>query len=116
MTTEVMLQGKVVKSKQELMLASVLTEEELPFRYQVAIDGGTFRRGGYLLDFEVYTPMTYAVPVQGNYWHKNEIDSDERLMLTRLEQIYGLSYVKPIWESEMQDIDAIRSWVRSNLK
>jgi hypothetical protein len=116
MPLDIQIQGKYVGSTQELMLAVALDQEKLKYLYQIPILGGTWRRGGYVLDFLVFNPFPTAVPVQGNYWHESELSTKERIFISILERLYGNANVKPIWESEMQDADMVRNWVRSELK
>ena len=103
-------------SKEEYWFSLALWAEKLPFDFQVPIDGGTWRPGGYVLDFLVYTPLPVAVPVQGDYWHKSELDPKERFNMSRLERLYGAANVMPIWGSEMPDYEAVLAWVKRELK
>ena len=112
---EIRIQGKAVDSKEELWMAVALQEADLKFNFHVSINGGKSRRGGYVLDFEVFTPLAVAVPVQGEYWHKDELDPIERINMNMLYQRYGHPNVKPIWDSEMPDYEAVKQWVRREL-
>jgi hypothetical protein len=98
-----LIQGMTPDSIEEWRVSVSLEKYNIEYRYQVEIDGGRNLRGGQVLDFEVYIPNAVPLQVMGEYWHAPaELDDEERILLSRLEQIYG---VEPIvlWSEELPD-------------
>jgi len=92
-------------SKQEELEYIILTEalergEIIGFDYQEQLFGGRSVRGGIVLDFLVYNPLSVAVMVQGSYWHEGELDGEERLVIARLQMLFDK--VVQLWEPDMQ--------------
>jgi len=108
------IEGRKVGSQDELRVANALYKYKLRFKYQVPIDGGRGRRGGQVLDFLVYNPFPVPCPVNGEYWHKGQLDAEERLLLARLAQIFGREPVV-FWTADTKTQEAADSLVRRKL-
>lgn len=64
------IQGKTVDSKEEARVAVALGMLGWGFKYQVSLKGGRQRKGGFVLDYLVFTrPLPTPMPVQSRYWH-----------------------------------------------
>jgi hypothetical protein len=87
--TKVQIQGKWCDSKEEYWVALALDKLKLRYRFQVPIFGGTFRRGGLVIDFVVWNPLPIAVQVHGEYWHPDSMGSDvERIAEGKIKSVY----------------------------
>lgn len=96
-----LIQGRKPKSIEEWRVAVALWRWKVDFSYRVPIRGGSMLRGGQLLDFLLYLPNPHPLQVFGNYWHRVQMNSQDRFKLAILRQVYG---VEPfiLWGSELQ--------------
>ena len=62
------VQGKKASSY-EVFVAWALDVLGLNYTFQYAIGGGRSRRGGQMLDFVVWSAITWVLDVRGGVWH-----------------------------------------------
>jgi len=105
------IEGHQADSKEEWWVAQALWKYEIPFQYQFQIFGGTSRRGGLIVDFVVYAPMAIPFEVNGNYWHKDEMDGGDKMDLIAIEQYFNKEAIV-LWGSDAVDRDAVFAFVR----
>ena len=103
-----LIQGKTPQSFEEYRVGLALMRYDVDFLYQVPIQGGRMLRGGQVLDFLLYIPNPLPLPVFGNYWHRAQLQNEDKWKLAILLQVYR---VKPeiVWGDEVQtqeDADA----------
>lgn len=77
----------------------------LGFYYQVPILGGRRFRGGFVVDFVALTPFEVPEEVFGEYWHKGELNSAERMRLAAERNWFGRDPVI-YWANELQTQEA----------
>lgn len=96
-----LIQGKTPRSIEEWRVYVALMRYEIEFRYQVPIMGGGLVRGGQILDYLIYNPFPEPWQIYGEYWHRAQMNNQDRFKLAILLQIFG---VEPtiFWGSELQ--------------
>jgi len=106
-----LIQGKVPDSKEEYWVAQALYKYDIRFDYQWVIDGGTSRRGGLIVDFVVWNPMMTPLEVNGDYWHRGEMDGSNKLDLIAIQQHF---HKEPIvmWGEDMETPEDVEQFVR----
>ena len=106
-----LIEGKVPDSKEEWWTALALWKYEIPFDYQWEIFGGTTRRGGLVVDFVVYNPMATPFEVNGDYWHKDEQDGENKLDLLAIAQHFKREVIV-MWGEDMETKEDVEQFVR----
>lgn len=109
-----LIQGMMPDSKEEWWTAQALWKYKVPFQFQFQIFGGTSRRGGLIVDFLVWNPMATPFEVNGNYWHRNEMDSGDKTDLIAIEQYFKKEAII-MWGEDMQTKDDVFAFVRKNV-
>jgi len=109
-----LIQGQVPDSKEEWWTAQALWKYKIPFEFQWQIFGGTSRRGGLIVDFVVWNPMRTPFEVNGNYWHRNEMDGGDKLDLIAIEQHFMKEAIV-MWGEDSQTKDDVFAFVRKNV-
>lgn len=97
-----LIQGRLAGSKNEWYVSIALDRLGLDYRFQMPIGGGRMFRGGYILDFLVYTaPLPTPLEVLGTYWHGGTKD-DVTFRFANIARILGSYAREPveIWENE----------------
>ena len=113
--TKVQIQGKWCDSKEEYWVAMALDKLRLRYRFQVPIFGGTFRRGGLVIDFVVWNPLPIAVQVHGEYWHPDSMTSDvERIAEGKIKSLYPRMVI--LWGKDLQTPEMTLETVRQKVK
>jgi hypothetical protein len=64
-----LVQGKKASSY-EVYVADALDTLGLNYTFQKAVGGGRGRRGGQMLDFVVWSALTWVIDVRGGWWHR----------------------------------------------
>ena len=110
-----LIQGQQPGSQLEYRISKGLDMLKLDYRYQYSIGGGRLFRGGYVIDFLVYThPLPTPVEALGDYWHGGTKD-DVSYRFARIKNMMGGSAREPeaIWEHEARTItDAYKTLKR----
>ena len=106
-----LIQGKVPDSKEEYWVAQALYKYDIRFDYQWVIDGGTSRRGGLIVDFVVWNPMMTPLEVNGDYWHRGEMDGSNKLDLIAIEQHFKKEVIV-MWGEDMETPEDVEQFVR----
>jgi len=76
--------GQVPDSVWEWWVAKGLDRLKLRYHYQYAVFGGNVR-GGYKIDFLVYTqPLYTMLEPMGDHWHTEQLAADDRAGRSRL--------------------------------
>ena len=84
-----LINDRIPQSWEEWRVAKALWALDVDFHFQVSIQGGAMGiRGGQVLDFLLFTPFPVPAQVFGEYWHKGELNSEERMKLAVIEQVY----------------------------
>jgi len=109
-----LIHGQEPGSKEEWWVALALWKLNLSFRFQVPIMGGRDRRGGFIVDFIVYTPVATPLEVFGNYWHRNQMGMGDSMRISILRDYFNREPVI-IWGSEATDEDETLAVVRRKL-
>jgi len=88
----------------EARIINALDKLKIRYVFQYELWGGTSFRGGVIVDFLILNPFPIPVEAYGDYWHKDDLSSEERLRLARIEQCFQRE-VKIIWghEAETQE-------------
>lgn len=111
------IQGRKVRSKDEARVAVALGMLGYGFRYQVSIKGGNQRKGGFVLDFLVFTsPLPTPMPVQSEYWHlvgQRRAEIDKIQMAYMRKRFRGIwAEPKPIWDHQTRTVAQTYSTLR----
>jgi hypothetical protein len=101
-------------SEYEYRVAKALDLYKIPYRFQVDVLGGRRVRGGYVIDFIVENPIQTAVEVLGEYWHRDQMKSDDALKMAIIQQMFGRPVIQ-LWGGELQTQDAANNAVRSKI-
>lgn len=109
-----LIQGATPASKEEWRVAMALERLKLAYEYQVPVWGGRSVRGGQMLDFLVYDPFPVPVPVNGEHWHKGQMDAEEAFLLAVVEEIYGRAPVI-LWANDLVSIEQAEATIRREL-
>lgn len=103
-------------SSYEYNVARALESLGYGYIFQYEILGGRRLRGGYIIDFLVFTtPNSTAVFVNGDYWHRNkglEMEEENFVMSAMRGMI---SRVVVMWGKDCNTFDAARSFLRREL-
>jgi hypothetical protein len=111
------VQGQVVDSKEEWYFAQALDKLEVQFIYQFQVFGGRDVRGGQVVDFLcVVPPCSQAVQIYGEYWHRDEIQGNERIYLNALEEYFGRENVHIILAGELKSVETAKAIARRELR
>ena len=105
------IQGKTPDSKEEYWVAQALYKFDVQFDYQWEIDGGSSRRGGLIVDFVVWNPMITPLEVNGDYWHKGEMDGSDKLDLIAIQQHFKKEPIIILGE-DMESPEDVEQYVR----
>lgn len=97
-----LIQGIMAGSKEEWRVAKALWKHKIRFGYQVSYRGGR-TRGGLVVDFVLYWPITRALRVQGANWHSENATRD-RVQKAILTSIFGVPPID-IWDYEIPTQD-----------
>ena len=94
-----MVQGQKARSLLEWWAAKALWKMKREFIYQYAVNGGTMRRGGMVIDFLIIDGPVIVLEMQGERWHQGQFGSGERQRESLIRAIFGVlpSYV---WENQ----------------
>ena len=109
-----LIQGKTPDSKEEYWVAQALYKYEVEFDYQWEIFGGTSRRGGLVVDFVVWNPMQTPLEVNGNYWHRGEMEGGDKYDLIAIEDYFKREAIV-LWGEDMQTEEDVDNFVRQNV-
>ena len=109
-----LIEGKVPDSKEEWWTYLALMKYEIPFDYQWEIAGGTSRRGGLIVDFVVYNPMQTPFEVNGDYWHKDEMDGMDKMDLITIEEHFKREVIV-MWGKDSETKEDVEAFVRKNV-
>lgn len=106
---KVVIQGKTVDSKEEVMVASSLGKFGHTYVYQQPINGGNMVAGGFTLDFLVTSsvPLPTPLEVQSEHWHsgaQSDRDTLKKLFLTA--NLKGYAELQEIWAEQLIDQNA----------
>ena len=90
----------------ELLVYLWLKEKGIPFEFQAQANGGRQSTGGSVIDFLCHPGPTWAIRVQGSYWHglaeQQRLDEIRRRLL---EGQYVMGYqvdgVVDVWENRL---------------
>jgi len=112
-----LIEGIMPDSKEEYWLAQFLWANDIIFRYQWEIFGGTSRRGGLIVDFVAWLPMMTPIPVNGEYWHSEEMDSDLRQNLVAIADYFNIAVenIPILWGKDAQTKEEVFAWGRANV-
>jgi len=99
----------------EYNVGNALDYFELPFIFQVYCMGGHRVRGGQVLDFLVFAPLIVPIQVYGDYWHKGQLSSRDRLNIINLEQFLKREIVI-IWGNESDTYEQAVAAVRKKIQ
>lgn len=111
------IQGQVPDSKEEWWVAEALNKLGIPYQYQYSVFGGRAAgRGGYLIDFIVYTqPLATMIEIYGGYWHDGEFGADDKKRQADIESAMEDVARVPmsiIWASDLIDSETVFRKVR----
>lgn len=107
------IQGQPVGSKEEYYTGKALDILGYKYDYQHAVNYGRSRRGGQVLDFLVYTPITWTdLEVNGTYWHTGH--RNDMLDMQRVTRQHGWRLVIA-WDYNVPSIAAAVSFLRFHL-
>ena len=110
------IQGQHVDSKEEWYFAQALEKLKVKYIYQYAVMGGNVR-GGQVVDFLcLVAPSSKAVQIYGEYWHREEVVGDDKIMIYILESIFGKENVIIILASDLKDIPTATNAARRELR
>lgn len=112
------VQGQTPDSLQEWWVALALNRLGIPYTYQYPINGGR-TRGGYLVDFVVYTvPLATMIEPVGNHWHTGELGADDKKRQADVEsamQDICRTPINNLWIPDLLDADTTYNVVRKIL-
>ena len=105
-----LIQGQVPDSKEEWWIAKGLDRLGMSYTYQYPINGGR-QRGGYLIDFVVYTvPLATMIEPIGHHWHTGELGADDKKRQADIENIMQdicRTPLENLWIPDLIDEDAV---------
>lgn len=93
------INGQKARSLLEWWAAKALWKMKRQFLYQYAINGGTNRRGGIVLDFLLIDGPPVIIEIQGERWHKGAFGSGERLREGIIRAIFDV-LPRYVWQYE----------------
>jgi len=99
------IQGQKARSKEEWRVSQALDKYGWVYIYQYQVFGGVTVRGGQVIDFLVFTaPRSTPVQVYGEYWHRGQMSSEDRMKQIQLEtRMKGqMNKVLIIWGQDVQ--------------
>lgn len=98
-----LIQGRIPGSKEEWWVSRALDRLRRRYRYQVPVMGGRRLRGGQVLDFLIEDPpLDLPLQVMGEYWHKGQLDPNERFNLAMIAHAFGRE-PEILWAGQVQD-------------
>jgi hypothetical protein len=103
----------------EWRVALAFTKLKLPFMFQFSLLGGRTRRGGFVLDFLVFTvPLSTPCDVRGEYWHQGRAKAEDDYQMAILKNAMGYNLAKPVilWGAELQSDEEALSVVRREFR
>lgn len=113
-----MIQGQTPDSLQEWWISRALDRLGLQYTYQYPINGGR-ARGGYLVDFVVYTnPLATMIEPVGNHWHTGELGADDKKRQADVEaamQDICRTPIMLLWIPDMLDSETVYQKLRAEL-
>jgi len=96
------INGQVPRSILEWRVAKALWKLKLEFYYQYPLLGGTALRGGYVVDFLIFSaPNNIPLEVQGERWHTSYFSPDENMRKAIIESILNTE-MRYVYENELQ--------------
>ena len=98
----------------EARVINSLEKYNVDYIFQYSIGGGASVRGGILVDFIVYNPFAIPVEVQGEHWHQEELDAEDRLRAARIEEYFGRELIY-LWGDELSDQEETDQTVRDKI-
>lgn len=101
-------------TKNEYNTAIGLEYYDIPYIFQVYFFGGRRLRGGQVLDFLAFAPLTIPIQVFGDYWHRSQMSSKDKFLLTTLEHFLKRR-VAILWGSETETVTAAKAAVRKKI-
>lgn len=108
------VQGQMPDSVEELRLARALDKYKIEYKFQVDILGGHRVRGGFVLDFLVFTPRPVPISVEGSYWHKGSRIQQDQLLFQILRNKYGTIPIV-VKSDELDTQENADKWVVENV-
>ena len=76
-------------SEYEYYVALALNKLRIEFRFQVKFQGGRGIRGGFILDFLVFTvPLATPLWVMGEYWHRGKQRTIDLYQQIKLDSLF----------------------------
>lgn len=106
-------------SSYEANVAWALDKVELGYIFQYEVLGGRSRRGGFIIDFLVFTvPMSTPLWVNGDYWHGGKQSTIDRYQQALFASLMRGRINRPVifWGSDSETKEAALSSVRRELK
>jgi hypothetical protein len=88
----------------------------IEFDYQVPIDGGRWKPGGQVLDFDFHTtPLWTPVEVNGDYWHRDAL-TELRLEMAINDYFAGRrNKLEIMWQSDCDTPEHARQSLEDKL-
>ena len=83
------IKGRPAGSKEEGRVARSLEKYKIDYFYQVPIRGGRWVAGGQVIDFIALIPFPQPIQVYGEYWHENQLSTEEHFRLAIVMQEIG---------------------------
>lgn len=76
-------------SEYEYYVALALEKLDLEFRFQVKFQGGRGVKGGFILDFLIFTvPLPTPMWVMGEYWHRGKQRAIDLYQQVKLDSLF----------------------------
>ena len=101
----------------EFYVALALDRLKLPYMFQYQILGGRVRRGGIILDFLVLVPpLSIPLLVHGNYWHRDEMSTQDKLEESIIRQMPEFGELIILWGTDVNTPEKAYASVKSAFK
>lgn len=113
MATQYLVKGEWA-SKNEYFVAQALDFYNIEYSFHVDAQGGSRRRGGFVIDFVVQAPFAKALEVFGKYWHTGAMSAGDRMKIIILQSLFGRPPII-IWENESDDLETAKETVRKKV-
>lgn len=106
----------------ELLVYLWLKEKGIPFEFQAEANGGRQHTGGSVVDFLAHPGPTWAIRVQGTWWHglseQQRLDEIRRRLLEgALVMGYQVDGVVDVWENRVyQDRETVMTLAMAGIQ
>ncbi|MFA6271221.1 MAG: hypothetical protein WC657_08535 [Candidatus Paceibacterota bacterium] len=101
-------------SSYEFFFAMALEKFGIEYLFQVWYWGGRTVRGGQVLDFLIFRPFERPVQIYGEFWHKGQMASEDKLKLALLEQFFQQE-VLTLWGPDVGTYEDALKTVRNKI-